>query len=177
MLDFSAKQGFRSRGDGYQWKGLLSNEGAHTVFERGVRIFHPENVSVGENGFIGHGAIIDGYYKGHVIVGDGSWIGAFTFLHGAGGLDIGKAVGIGPRVTILTSEHDLARRDIPVLHAEVVFKPVSISDGADLGAASVIVPGVSIGQGAVVGAGAVVTRDVPAYTVVAGNPAKVLRQR
>ncbi len=177
MLDFSTKQGFRSRGDGLDWKGRLGAVGAHTVIENGVRIFHPENVGLGENSFIGHGAIIDGYYKGHVALGDGCWIGAFSFLHGAGGLDVGRAVGIGPRVTVLTSEHDLAKREIPVLHAAVLFKPVSIGDGADLGAGCVIVPGVSIGEGAVVGGGAVVTRDVPSYTIVAGNPARILRPR
>jgi 2,3,4,5-tetrahydropyridine-2-carboxylate N-succinyltransferase/tetrahydrodipicolinate N-acetyltransferase len=54
---------------------------------------------------------------------------------------------------------------------------VVIEDDSDLGVNSVILPGVRVGRGAVVGAGAVVTEDVPAYAVVAGVPARVLRMR
>ena len=176
-MNFSNINGYQTRGDGRDFSEKLGEMGANIVIEDGVRIFHPENVRLGPNGFIGHSSIIDGYYKGHVTVGEGSWVGPFCFLHGAGGLDIGRAVGIGPRVTILTSEHSLSDRDIPVLHADIVFEGVSVKDGVDLGAAAVILPGVSIGEGAVVGAGAVVVHDVPAYAVVAGNPARVIRQR
>lgn len=54
--------------------------------------------------------------------------------------------------------------------------PVRISKGAWLGARSIILKGVTIGEGAVVGAGSVVTHDVPPYTIVAGNPARVIRE-
>jgi acetyltransferase-like isoleucine patch superfamily enzyme len=177
MLDLSATQGYRSLGDGLDWADDLKARGHGAIIEPGVRIFHPENVTIGASCFIGHDAIIDGYHKGHVTVGTGTWIGAFGFFHGAGGLEIGKAVGIGPRVTILTSQHELGHLDIPVLHAPVTFAPVRIADGADIGAAATILPGVSIGRGAVVGAGAVVTRDVPANAVVAGCPARTIRRR
>ena len=52
-----------------------------------------------------------------------------------------------------------------------------IEDDADLGVGAIVLPGVHVGRGAVVGAGAVVTRDVPAYAVVAGSPARILRHR
>lgn len=175
MLDLSAMRGYLSHGDGLAWAGRLLRLGAEAVVEDGVRIFHPENVSIGDRAYVGHGAILDGYHAGRLDIGDGTWIGAFTFLHGAGGLRIGRAVGIGPRVTVLTSEHVLDRHDIPILHAPLAFGPVTIGDGADIGAGAVIVPGVAIGEGAVVGAGAVVTRDVPGFAVVAGNPARLLR--
>lgn len=54
-------------------------------------------------------------------------------------------------------------------------KPVKISKGAWLGARSIILKGVTIGEGAIVGAGSVVTKDVPDWTIVAGNPAKIIR--
>jgi maltose O-acetyltransferase len=57
-----------------------------------------------------------------------------------------------------------------------VAKPVVIEDNAWIGGAAILLPGVRIGRNAVVGAGAVVTRDVPADTVVVGNPARVIRQ-
>jgi acetyltransferase-like isoleucine patch superfamily enzyme len=56
-----------------------------------------------------------------------------------------------------------------------VFRPICIEDGVWIGSRAVILPGVRIGRGAVVGAGAVVTRDVPAHALVAGIPAKTIR--
>ena len=176
-IDFKDIEGYSSRGSGRDWDGLLKERGKNSVIEEGVRIFHPENVAIGAHAFVGHDVHIDGYHNGQVTIGDGTWVGAFTFLHGAGRLIIGKAVGIGPRVTVLTSEHLLDFRSIPVLHAELTFSSVTIDDGSDIGASAVILPGVSIGKGAVVGAGAVVTKDVAPFTVVAGNPARKIRQR
>jgi acetyltransferase-like isoleucine patch superfamily enzyme len=177
MLDLSRMQGYLSRGAGLDWRGHLGALGPETVIEDGVRVFHPENVRIGGRAFVGHSAILDGYHQGGVEIGDGSWIGAFCFLHGAGGIRIGRAVGLGPGVKILTSQHDPDSTAIPVLHAPLAFAPVVIGDGADLGAGAIVLPGVTIGQGAVVGAGAVVTRDVEARAVVAGNPARPIRKR
>ena len=177
MIDLSRIHPFLSRGDGLAWLGHLAKLGENAIIETGVRIFHPENVEVGANAFIGHDTLIDGYYKGRVTIGEGTWIGPLGYLHGAGFLEIGRAVGIGPRVTVFTSEHELTQPDLPVLHADLSFAAVRIADGADIGAAATLLPGVSIGEGAVVGAGAVVTRDVPPGAIVAGNPARFLRLR
>ena len=59
----------------------------------------------------------------------------------------------------------------------IVFAPVHIGDGSDLGVGSTILPGVTVGRGVQVGAGAVVAEDVPDFAVVAGVPARVLRYR
>ncbi|MGH2411030.1 MAG: acyltransferase, partial [Chloroflexota bacterium] len=83
----------------------------------------------------------------------------------------------GPAVRIITSSHAEEGREVPVLHSAVQFAPVMIEDDSDLGVGSIVLPGVRIGRGAIVGAGAVVTRDVPAYAVVAGTPARILRYR
>jgi acetyltransferase-like isoleucine patch superfamily enzyme len=80
-------------------------------------------------------------------------------------------------VKILTSYHQEAGRDTPILFAPVTIAPVVIEDDADLGIGAIILPGVTIGRGAQIGAGAVVTRDVPAYHVAAGVPAKPIRER
>jgi acetyltransferase-like isoleucine patch superfamily enzyme len=58
---------------------------------------------------------------------------------------------------------------------ELILNKVVIKDGAHIGIGAIIMPGVTIGEGAVVGAGAVVVKDVPAYSVVTGIPAKVIR--
>ena len=66
---------------------------------------------------------------------------------------------------------------MPVLGAPLRFAPVVVEDDADLGVGAIVLPGVTIGRGAIIGAGAVVASDVPAYTVAAGVPARVQRER
>jgi acetyltransferase-like isoleucine patch superfamily enzyme len=151
--------------------------GADCVLEDGVLVFHPENVSLGRNVYVGHQTILKGYYKNELRIGDESWIGQQCFLHAAGGITVGACVGIGPGVKILTSQHVEAGRGIPVLFSPIEAEPVVVEDGADVGVGAILLPGVTVGRGAVVGAGAVVTSDVPAYAVVAGVPARVLRSR
>jgi acetyltransferase-like isoleucine patch superfamily enzyme len=112
-----------------------------------------------------------------MVIGDDVWIGQQCFFHSAGGLTIGSRVGIGPGVKIITSYHEEEGRSRPILDSRIAFAPVVIGDDSDIGVGSVILPGVTIGRGVQVGAGAVVTRDVPDYTVVAGVPARVLRER
>jgi acetyltransferase-like isoleucine patch superfamily enzyme len=63
------------------------------------------------------------------------------------------------------------------LASPLEFAPIVVEDDSDIGVGAIILPGVRIGRGAQIGAGAVVTRDVPAYAVAAGNPARVLRMR
>jgi acetyltransferase-like isoleucine patch superfamily enzyme len=92
-------------------------------------------------------------------------------------LRIGKAVGIGPRVVILTSEHEALDRDVPVCFTPLKFAEVVLEDGCDIGAGAIILPGVRIGEGAIVGAGAVVTCDILPYEVWAGVPARKIRTR
>lgn len=151
--------------------------GAETIIEDGVLVFHPENISIGDKVYIGHNTILKGYYKNEMIIGDGTWIGQNCFFHSAGGIEIGKAVGVGPGVKILTSNHVNEELDRPVLHNPIEFKPVIVKDGADLGVGAVLLPGVIVGKGAIVGAGSVVTKDVEDYAIVVGNPARRIKLR
>jgi len=151
--------------------------GDNVIFEKGVLVFHPQNISIGKNVYIGHNTILKGYYKNEMTIGDHTWIGQCCFLHSAGGITIGKAVGIGPMVKILTSVHSDDNLSKPVLFNDLEFKKVIICDGCDIGMGSIILPGVKIEEGSIVGAGSVVTKDVPPYSVVAGVPARVLRER
>ena len=151
--------------------------GEDCVFEEGVLVFHPENVFLGRNVYVGHQAILKGYYKNTLRVGDETWIGQQVFMHAAGGLEIGARVGIGPGARIITSSHREAGREVPVLFSPIELAPVTIGDDSDLGVGCVVLPGVTIGRGAVIGAGAVVNEDIPEYAVAAGVPARVLRLR
>ena len=87
-----------------------------------------------------------------------------------GGIELGDNVQIGPHVTIVTDNHD------PVNRYVLKCRKVVIGNNVWIGAGVSIMPGVHVGDNAVIAGGSVVTKDVPANTVVGGNPAKVIRQ-
>lgn len=89
----------------------------------------------------------------------------------AGGIVLEDNVMIGPNASLLTVNHDL--NDLQV----IICKPIVIKKGAWIGSKAIIMPGVEIGEGAVVGSGSVVTHNVAPNTVVAGNPARVIRTK
>jgi acetyltransferase-like isoleucine patch superfamily enzyme len=151
--------------------------GEGVIFEPGVLVFHPENIKIGNHVYIGHYTILKGYYKNQMVIGEGTWIGQQCFFHSAGGIVIGKNVGIGPSVKIITSFHHEEGRHKPILHSRLAFAPVTIEDDCDIGVGVIVLPGVMIARGSQVGAGAVVSRDLPPYAVAAGVPARVLRTR
>jgi acetyltransferase-like isoleucine patch superfamily enzyme len=167
----------RSHGSGAFRPEELRALGPDCVLEPGVLVFHPENVSLGRNVYVGHQTILKGYYRNELRIGDEAWIGQQCFFHAAGGITIGARVGVGPGVKVLTSQHAEAGRETPVLFSPIEAAPVVIEDDADVGVGAIVLPGVTIGRGAIVGAGAVVTRDLPAYAVAVGSPARVLRYR
>ena len=119
--------------------------GKKVTFEKGVLVFHPENIEIGDNVYVGHCTMLKGYYKNQMVIGDHTWIGAQCFLHSAGGLRIGQAVGIGPKVTILTSQHQNIDREIPIYFSPLEFAEVWLGDGCDIGAGAIILPGVNVG--------------------------------
>jgi acetyltransferase-like isoleucine patch superfamily enzyme len=85
---------------------------------------------------------------------------------------IGDHVAVGPDVVFCGAGHDYSALDL----ADVA-DTITIDDHVWIGARSVLLPGVRVGKGAVIGAGSVVTRDVPAWSVAVGNPAKVINNR
>jgi len=87
---------------------------------------------------------------------------------------IGDHVMVGPAVQIYTAAHTLEAETR--IQGWEVAKPIAIEDNVWLGGGAILLPGVRIGRNAVVGAGAVVSRSVPANTIVAGNPARVIRE-
>ncbi|MFH1018979.1 MAG: acyltransferase [Pseudomonadota bacterium] len=168
---------FQSHGDGTFKRSQFLSIGSHVVFEKGVRAWHPATISIGENVYVGHNAYLKSYHAGELKIGDDTWIGQDVFLHAAGGIFIGKRVGIGPRVLIFTSFHKESGRDRAILDSPLAFEPVHIGDDCDIGIGATVLPGIRIGKGAQIGAGAVVTKDVSPYSVVAGNPARVIKKR
>lgn len=87
-----------------------------------------------------------------------------------GGITIDDNVQIAPGVTMLTANHDIEHMNI------LKTAPITIKEGAWVGARAILLPGVTISEHAIVGAGAVVTKDVEPYSVVGGNPAKLIKK-
>lgn len=166
-----------SYGTGRFDRSEFARLGRDVVIEDGVLVFNPSRISIGSNVYIGHYAILRGYAKNDMKIGDDTWIGQFCYINSAGGVEIGSKVGIGPCVKIMSSRHGEEGRDVPVLLCDLEFSSVRIEDESDIGIGSIILPGVTVGRGAIVGAGAVVTKDVDAYSVVAGVPARKIGER
>lgn len=115
-------------------------------------------------------------FSSSVKLGDNSDIGYRCRINEQ--VSIGKNVIMGPEVVIFTSNHATSDIDTPIKYqGNTDVFPVVIADDCWIGSRAIILPGISIGKGAVVAAGAVVTKDVPEYTIVGGNPAKVIKYR
>ena len=106
----------------------------------------------------------------NIKIGKRVFINAGCQFQDQGGIEIGDDVLIGPQTIIATLNHD----PNPEKRGGMIPKTVKIGNKVWLGARVTICPGVTIGEGAIVGAGAVVTKNVPARTVVAGAPARIL---
>lgn len=111
----------------------------------------------------------------NIKIDEGSIIGDNAILDGRSGLFIGKNVNFSSNVSIWTLQHDYRDPDFKCTLEH--FGPVVIEDRVWLGPNTIILPNVKIHEGAVVAAGAVVTKDVPAFSLVGGVPAKVIGER
>lgn len=118
-----------------------------------------------------------------VVVGRGTRINEPSYLEPC---TIGAYCAIGGRLVVRSANHhmqflnieeDLQRRTIGAASVLGPRRPVTIGNGVWIGDSVFIAPGVQIGDGAVVGAGSVVTRDIPAYAIAAGNPARFIHWR
>lgn len=113
-------------------------------------------------------------YGGNIYLGEGFYANFDLIILDVCEVRIGRNCMCAPRVSILTATHpiDATQR----ISGRELGAPITIGDNVWLGAGAIINPGVTIGDNAVVGSGAVVTKDVPANVVVAGVPAKVVRE-
>ena len=94
----------RSHGSGQFEKSQFKKIGSNVVLEAGVLVFHPETITLGDSVYVGHNAMLKGYYKNEMTIGEGTWIGQGAFFHSAGGIEIGSNVGIGPYTVIILSQ-------------------------------------------------------------------------
>lgn len=117
----------------------------------------------------------------HVTIGDNCLINHNNLIQAGksdyGTITIGNYVHTGVNVMIMAFNHGFYTRDIPTKEQDYEDAPIVIEDDVWIGAGSIILSGVTIGKGTVIGAGSVVTKDVPPYSIAAGIPAQVIKER
>ncbi len=190
------------RGALIRWR--LREAGRRLFVGARAEILFPDHLSVGDNVAIGKDCYmnclsVEGVRLGHnvrlkqnvwlqvsshltekgkgISIGENGYIGPFCILGGGGGITLGRNVTLGASVDLLAENHRFGSTDAPINQQGVIRKGIVIEDDCWIGNKAVVLDGVTIGRGSVIGAASVVTRDVPPWSVAAGNPARLLRSR
>ena len=182
------------------YPNLFKHVGKSVIFGKGLVLRHPKRIVLGDRAALDDGSLLDasgseaGITLGNdvivsrncvvqaktasVVIGDRTDIGCNVVITSSGGIEIGHSVLIAGNCYIGGGRYNMDRTDIPMMDQGLHTKgPVVIEDDVWLGAGATVLDGVRIGKGCVVGAGAVVTKDLPAYAIAVGTPAKVIKQR
>lgn len=148
---------------------------------------NPKLISIGANSHV-LGELLVFAHGGKIVVGQDCYVGEGAKIWAADNINIGNRVLISHNVNIFdnhthpiraTKRHEQFMSIASIGHPTSIDldeSPILISDDVWVGAMATILKGVKIGEGAIVGAGSVVTKDVPPWTIVAGNPAKIIRE-
>ena len=154
---------------------IYQHRGKHSVIHRSARMDTPpyRKFSLGDYSVIESFACINNAV-GDVMIGDHTRVGLHNTIIGP--VTIGSHVNLAQGITVTALNHNFAETDKRIDEQGVSTTPVTIEDDVWIGANVVVLPGVRIGTHSVVAAGAIVTKDVPPYSLVAGIPAKVIKQ-
>ena len=154
---------------------LYQHRGKNSVIHRSARMDTPpyRKFSLGDYSVIESFACINNAV-GDVIIGNHTRIGLHNTIIGP--VKIGNNVNLAQGITVTALNHNFSDSNKRIDEQGVSTSPVIIEDDVWIGANAVVLPGVTIGNHCVVAAGAVVTKDVPPHSLVAGVPAKVIKQ-
>lgn len=112
-----------------------------------------------------------------ISIGSNSAVGAYSYLGGQGGITIGQDVIMGAGVSFHSENHNYENPLIPIRQQGEIRKGIVVEDDCWIGAKSIILDGIHIGKGSIIAAGSVVTKNIPGGCVVAGVPARVIKER
>ena len=164
------------------YRRRLRRLGKGALIDIGVFMYGHRNIEIGEFTWI------DSYSKliapyGGISIGKRVHVATGVYLSGGGSVKVEDYVGIAPYALILSNtEYPVAGRRmsgpmLPIEHRGLKRGPVVLEKDSFVGAHSIVMPGVTVGHGAVVAANSIVTKDVPAYKIVFGNPARRIGSR
>lgn len=186
------------------YPSVLGAVGRNVTIGKRVTLRHPGRVRIGSGVIVADDVVLDAYVPegrdGGIELGDDVLLGRGTMLSTKGGaISIGQgtnvgagnliyardsSVRLGARILVAASGyimgggvHGFDRTDVPIMEQHVPPRGVAIGDGCWLGAGVMVGDGVTIGEESVIGAGSLVNRDVPAWSVAYGTPARVVRSR
>ena len=154
---------------------LYQHRGRHSKIHHSVRMDTPpyRKFSLGDNSVIESFCCINNAV-GDIVIGDHTRVGLHNTVIGP--VRIGSHVNLAQGITVTALNHNFADKDRKIDEQGISTVPVTIGDDIWIGANAVILPGVTIGNHSVVAAGAVVTKDVPPHSLVAGVPAKIIKE-
>ena len=154
---------------------LYQHRGKNSVIHRSARMDTPpyRKFSLGDYSVVESFACINNAV-GDVIIGNHTRVGLHNTIIGP--VKIGNNVNLAQGITVTALNHNFSDSNKQIDEQGVSTNPVTIEDDVWIGANAVVLPGVKIGNHCVVAAGAVVTKDVPPHSLVAGVPAKVIKQ-
>ncbi|QJD97571.1 acyltransferase [Mucilaginibacter robiniae] len=153
---------------------LEDNVSINALSENGIQLGN--QVSIARDSILFCTGIIAQKGTG-ITIGDRTGINARAYFGGQGGITIGNDVIMGPNVQIFSENHNFLDLVIPIKDQGVARQSVIIGNNCWIGAGATILAGVTIGDGCVIAAGSVVNKSVPPNSIVAGVPAKVIKQR
>jgi acetyltransferase-like isoleucine patch superfamily enzyme len=168
-------------------KGVRIRFADHITLKKGVYLdegvyLHacPNGIEIGSNTYVMHHAELHVYNfrdlpHAFIKIGHDSLIGEFNVLRGQGGITIGNRVYTSPLVQLVAVNHVFSDPKLSFVEQGITAQGIIVEDDVWIGSGAIITDGVRIGHGSVVAAGAVVTRDVPPRSVVAGIPARVVK--
>lgn len=169
-------------------KNMFKSVGKNSSFERFAQLSGCGNISLGSNVWIAEGCYLTAwteyrgqYFMPEIIISDNVTIGPHAHITATNKIVIGNGVLTGKYITITDNSHGYFEtksdlNDLPINRPLFSKGPVIIGNNVWIGDKAVILPDVKIGEGSIIGAGAVVTKDVPPYCVIGGNPAKIIRK-
>ncbi len=184
------------------YRKLFKKVGKGVVFGRNMTIRHPKKISIGNNVVFDDNVVLDakGEDNSGINIGDNVVVGRNTILSCKGGnINIGEHSNIGANCYIISEtdftlgkfvfiagnsyliaggNHSYENREIPIMFQPSISKGgVRIEDDVWIGAGALVLDGVKIGKGAIIGAAALVNKSIPEYTIAAGIPAKIIKER
>ncbi len=168
----------------FYWAGRFGSSKSFVKIGRNItmlntKCIHIGNISgIGDNSYLGPITQYSGVsYSPKIEIGDGTWIGKNCSIASIQAVIIGKDVLFAGHVHITDHSHGYEEIQTPISKQKLISKgPVVIGDQCWLGYSCEILSGVHVGRHSIVAARAVVTRDVPPFCVVAGNPAKIVKR-